>query len=212
MENQTRFSLNTAIENWRNELAAQPNLAPDDRRELETHLHDAIECRMKLGMDAQRAFEAAVQRIGKSRVLNREFKKNMNLNWKKVAAMAGLCGFTLFVAVFKPGNASEMTFAQQLSLLASAAVAIFLSFAGTWGRKFFPAIIDEKQRAAVCLLIVSLMCASSTALLYNTNGLTLSQLFVAVTWGLNIFIGLSAALIEGLDRAAQQKLEKAHYV
>jgi len=28
--------------NWRQELAAQPNLASDDRRELETHLRDAL--------------------------------------------------------------------------------------------------------------------------------------------------------------------------
>jgi len=38
----TRFDLNAAIENWRQELAAQPNLASDDRRELETHLRDAL--------------------------------------------------------------------------------------------------------------------------------------------------------------------------
>jgi hypothetical protein len=212
MENQTRYDLNAAVENWRNELAAQPNLASDDRRELETHLRDAIERRMKSGMDAQRAFEAAVQRIGKSRALNSEFKKNINLNWKKIMAMAGLCGFTLFIAVFKPGKASDITSAQQLSLLASTAVAIFLSFTGKWGGRFFPAIIDEKKRAAAGILIVSLMCAGSTALLCNTNGLTLSQLFVAVTWGLNIFVGFSAALIEGLDRAAQKKLEEAHHV
>ena len=42
MENQTRYDLNAAVENWRNELAAQPNLASDDRRELETHLRDLI--------------------------------------------------------------------------------------------------------------------------------------------------------------------------
>src|ERR1035438_9808790 len=42
MENQARFDLNASIANWRNELAAQPNLASDDRRELETHLRDAV--------------------------------------------------------------------------------------------------------------------------------------------------------------------------
>ena len=42
MENQTRFDLNTAIENWRQELAGQLNLASDDRRELETHLLDTV--------------------------------------------------------------------------------------------------------------------------------------------------------------------------
>ena len=42
METQTRYDLNAAIENWRAELAAQANLTAEIRRELETHLRDAI--------------------------------------------------------------------------------------------------------------------------------------------------------------------------
>ena len=34
MENQTCFDLNTALENWRTELAAQPGLSPDDATRL----------------------------------------------------------------------------------------------------------------------------------------------------------------------------------
>ena len=42
METRTRFNLNAAIENWQQELAAQPGLAPEDRRELESHLSDSV--------------------------------------------------------------------------------------------------------------------------------------------------------------------------
>jgi len=56
MENQTRFDLNAAVENWRNELAAQPNLAPDDRRELETHLRDAIAGFQQRGLNDEESF------------------------------------------------------------------------------------------------------------------------------------------------------------
>jgi hypothetical protein len=56
MENQTRFDLNAAIENWRNELAAQPNLASDDRRELETHLRDAIAGFQQRGLNDEESF------------------------------------------------------------------------------------------------------------------------------------------------------------
>ena len=203
------FHLESSIENWRAELSS---LSTDDRRELETHLRDEIERQMKSGADARTAFEVAAKKIGNTGRLKLEFGKGMMSRWEKIMVLAALCGFTLFAAIFKPGNASEMTFAQQLSCLVSAPVGIFLSFIGKWGDRYFPGIIDEKKRAAAGILIVFLMCAGSTALLYNTNDLTMSQLFVAVLWGLNIFIGFSAALMEGLDRAARKKLEETNYV
>ena len=75
MENQTRFDLNAAVENWRNELAAQPNLAPDDRRELETHLRDAIAGFQQRGLNDEESFWLARRRVGKPLELGEEFDK-----------------------------------------------------------------------------------------------------------------------------------------
>jgi len=75
MENQTRFSLNIAIENWRLELAAQPNLAPDDRRELETHLRDAIAGFQQRGLNEEESFWLARRRVGQPQPLGEEFAK-----------------------------------------------------------------------------------------------------------------------------------------
>jgi hypothetical protein len=75
MENQTRFNLNTAVENWRNELAAQPNLAPDDRRELETHLRDAIAGFQQRGLNDEESFWLARRRVGQPQQLGEEFVK-----------------------------------------------------------------------------------------------------------------------------------------
>jgi hypothetical protein len=75
MENQTRFDLNAAIENWRQELAAQPNLAPDDRRELETHLRDAIAGFQQRGLNDEESFWLARRRIGQPWQLAEEFVK-----------------------------------------------------------------------------------------------------------------------------------------
>ena len=58
MENQTRYDLNAAVENWRNELAAQPNLASDDRRELETHLRDTIAGFQQRGKNRAELFDS----------------------------------------------------------------------------------------------------------------------------------------------------------
>jgi hypothetical protein len=75
MENQTHFDLNAAIENWRNELAAQPNLAPGARRELETHLRDAIAGFQQRGLNDEESFWLAGRRIGRPRQLDEEFLK-----------------------------------------------------------------------------------------------------------------------------------------
>ena len=75
MENQTRFDLNAAIENWRNELAAQPKLAVDDRRELETHLRDAIAGFRQRGLSDEESFWLARRRVGQPQQLGEEFVK-----------------------------------------------------------------------------------------------------------------------------------------
>jgi hypothetical protein len=75
MENQTRFDLNAAIENWRQELAAQPNLASDDRRELEMHLRDAIAGFQQRGLNDEESFWLARRRVGQLPQLGEEFIK-----------------------------------------------------------------------------------------------------------------------------------------
>jgi hypothetical protein len=84
MENQTRFDLNAAIENWRNELAAQLNLAPDDRRELETHLRDTIAGFQQRGLNDEESFWLARRRVGQPQQLGEEFvKANPAAVWRE---------------------------------------------------------------------------------------------------------------------------------
>jgi uncharacterized membrane protein YvlD (DUF360 family) len=75
MENQTRFDLNAAVEKWRQELAGQPNLAADDRRELETHLGDAIADFQQRGLNDEECFWLARRRVGHPQELGQEFVK-----------------------------------------------------------------------------------------------------------------------------------------
>ncbi len=91
MENQTRYDLNAAIENWRQELAAQANLTAEVRRELEAHLIDAIVGFQRLGLDDEESFWLARRRVGQPSKLDEEFvKANPTLIWRKrVLWMAG---------------------------------------------------------------------------------------------------------------------------
>ena len=75
METQTRYDLNAAIENWRVELAAQPNLTVKVRRELETHLRDAIAGFQQRGLNDEESFWLACKRVGQPPQIGEEFAK-----------------------------------------------------------------------------------------------------------------------------------------
>ena len=86
MENQTRFDLNAAVEKWRQELAAQPKLASDDRRELETHLRDAIADFQQRGLNDEECFWLARRRTGQPQELGEEFVKAHPANFYRERA------------------------------------------------------------------------------------------------------------------------------
>src|SRR5450631_2113639 len=105
METQTRYDLNAAIENWRNELAAQPNLAADDRRELETHLRDAIAGFQQRGLNDEESFWLARKRVGQPKQICEEFvKANPTAVWRERIFWLGsiyfLLGTTDYVRIF----------------------------------------------------------------------------------------------------------------
>jgi hypothetical protein len=95
MENQTRFELNAAVENWRTELETQPNLASDDRRELETHLRDAIAGFQQRGLNDEESFWLACKRVGQPPQLGEEFVKADPIQaWRERVFYAALVLFT----------------------------------------------------------------------------------------------------------------------
>jgi hypothetical protein len=106
MENQTRFDLNAAIENWRNELAAQPNLASDDRHELETHLCDAIAGFQQRGLNDEESFRLARKRVGQLQQLGKEFKKVNACHWNRPLAIAA---WMIFIVSFFLPSYSELS-------------------------------------------------------------------------------------------------------
>lgn len=71
----SNFNLTAAIETWRNELAAQPQLTPDNRRELERHLIDSMADFRARGLADEEAFWLACRRIGRPQQLAEEYEK-----------------------------------------------------------------------------------------------------------------------------------------
>jgi len=69
------YDLNAAIGHWQSELAAQPNLTEEVRRELEAHLRDAIAGFQQRGLNDEESFWLACKRVGQPAHLGEEFVK-----------------------------------------------------------------------------------------------------------------------------------------
>ena len=84
METQTRFDLDAAIAKWQQELAAQADLAPIVRRELETHLRDTVRELQGRGLGNEESFWLARRRVGQPGQLGEEFAKSDPANlWRE---------------------------------------------------------------------------------------------------------------------------------
>ena len=76
------FDLDQAISEWRRQMAAGGVKESDDLNELESHLRDDVEQEVRSGLSHRQAFDAAVQRIGESKALTKEFRKvNSHRAW-----------------------------------------------------------------------------------------------------------------------------------
>jgi hypothetical protein len=69
------MNLEANISAWRRQMLAAGIKAPVPLEELEIHLREEIERRMKSGLGEQEIFNSAVQKIGQGKALKDEFKK-----------------------------------------------------------------------------------------------------------------------------------------
>jgi len=152
------FDLETSIVDWRRQMLAAGIQSPVPLEELEIHLREDIERQMKSGLNAQRAFEDAIQDIGKANMLKSEFEKvdatkvTRTLKQYRAIMVACLGMESLFWAtclLLKVGRFSEITAAQQMSGLAAVAVMILLAGIGLFGHG--PANLSRRVRDLICI-------------------------------------------------------------
>ncbi len=78
------FNLDHAISQWREQLASDGINSPDVLDELEGHLHDDIEERMRSGISEAQAFQDAIRDVGHPSLLKTEFAKTGP--WQEIPA------------------------------------------------------------------------------------------------------------------------------
>lgn len=102
METRTRFDLNAGIQGWREELAAQPDLTAEERRELEAHLCDAVAELRQRGLNEQESFWLACRRVGHPQRLAEEFAKaDPARAWRERVfwLVIGICALRIWTGV-----------------------------------------------------------------------------------------------------------------
>ena len=79
--------------------------SPVPLEELESHLREEIQRQMQLGLDAAKAFEISIQRIGDAQSLTGEFKKIEESFMKRTVKIGiGVIGILLGIGLMIPGS------------------------------------------------------------------------------------------------------------
>lgn len=86
------FDLEKSIAQWRRQMLGAGIKAPESLDELENHLREEVEKQIKLGQTPERAFEIAVDQIGRPALLKVEFAK-VDKPWPVWQKLRTLLGF-----------------------------------------------------------------------------------------------------------------------
>jgi hypothetical protein len=212
------FNLEQSIVEWRQQMLAAGIKTPVPLEELESHLRDDIEQQMESGINVQRAFEDAIQQIGKANMLKNEFEKVAGTKQASIlkrtqiifAACLGAYSMTgVTFLLFNP----ELTSVQRMSVLAAVAVMNMLAGIGLLlGHRFFPAILNQRMRGVICFsgcaLLVLWLVTFCYVVLPRVD-FTVGQLVVAVLWATMAPTGVLFGFIGGLEKAAWKKTAMA---
>ena len=210
------FDLDKVIAEWRQQMRNAGLESPVPLDELEGHLRDDIQEQMRSGIDAQQAFEAAIERVGPAHALKAEFEKAGEARRKRERRLLGIfvMGFAgfygLFVGacvLFKLGSFSDVVLKEQASALLATALTILLMVSGRFAHRFFPVIPHKQTRVGIYAAGIVLLFAWLSIfyhLVMTRFEFNLSQFLVAFLWAWTP-MGALCGVIHGMEQAARQK-------
>jgi len=149
-------NLDIKITEWRRQMSADGIKTPSVLDELEAHLREDVESQMRAGWDEEKAFEAAVQRIGKSDLLEAEFAKIAGRKEGRVGKVLGIacCLIALPLAVFAVPNFLMIPeLPAGLRVLSLFAILLTFLSVASWrfSHKFLPVIRNRTVRLATAV-------------------------------------------------------------
>src|ERR1044071_4317380 len=93
------FDLEQSISEWRKQMLAAGVKTPVPLEELESHLREEIERRIRLGLSQEEALKISIQQIGQPEIIQNEFKKNGMSVMKKIGILATFIGTAIILRI-----------------------------------------------------------------------------------------------------------------
>jgi hypothetical protein len=208
------FDPEQTIAEWRRQMAAGGIKTPEVLNELESHLREDVEQQGRLGLNAQQAFEVAIQRIGQADVLKAEFGKageTKEARERKFArltlSIVCLGYFWLLLMGINTLLKGEMGSIERLLGFAAVAVSVISIFSGRYIYRFLPVLPDSRVRTAiqfVCFLPAIIWLPIYTYIILPRFDFTVGQLFVATLWTMTL-LAVVGVITNGMDKAAHKQ-------
>jgi hypothetical protein len=146
------FDLESALTEWRQQMLAAGIKTPAPLEELENHLREEIERRMKSGWSAQSAFVTAAQETGKANMLLIEFKKVSGTSIAMERMMLGICLAFIGLIVFLGGATVICCFSgvgDRVVAATAMASTMVVACGWKWAVPFLPVIPRTWKRLTV---------------------------------------------------------------
>lgn len=200
------FDVEKAISEWRQRMIAAGVKTERILNELETHLREDLA--LKSEEITETAFELAVQRIGESNALAKEFEKaakgvqERNIKLLCIILVALMYSLPFVLSIPKPWIGFDPV--QRWLGIGAIALTVLSLFSGLLLRRFLPVIPDKRLRTRIQFVgvipVIIWIAAFGFAILPRLE-LNFGQVSVATLWAISP-LAIFGGLTFGLDEAA----------
>jgi len=202
------FNLDHAITEWRRQMTAGGIKAPSVLDELESHVREDVDRQMRSGVDTEKAFQSAVQKIGPASALKNEFKKSTVATIAEISMIAVAVLFVAFGIFLGTVTVIFCYLTPGERLIGSIAISLTIAIACLWSKlaPLLPVIHRKGKRQLIevaCLGAGFGICSLFIQLLVNRFTSPVSGMIPAIGFFGLVPIALGFGIAAALERAAR---------
>jgi len=210
------FDLEQSIANWRQQMLAAGIQTPVPLEELENHLREEVEQQINSGLDVDKAFAAAVLKVGHAHLVQGEFQKIETARgdraWKikQLMVMFGVGIFPVWVggmALLKAGTFALSSSGERMSSLVAMIVFSLLFWGGWFSRGLLPVIPSKRTRDVIVGVgfgLVMLWWVVFLRVIVPNRDFTIGEFGPLFLWAFCTPAGAITGLALGLESAVRR--------